>query len=36
MPSREEIREGIGEIELNVDDLCGVLEGHVHLTPQGR
>ena len=35
MTRQEEIGEGISGIELGVDDLCGVLEGHVHLTPQG-
>lgn len=38
MTKQEEIMSdsGLGAIELGVEDLCGILEGHTHLTPQGR
>ena len=33
---REEIKEGMAGIELGIDDLCGIKDGHTHLTPLGR
>ena len=32
----EKVKDAMVGIELGVDDLCGILEGHTHLTPQGR